>query len=82
MAISDKYGKVTVEHEPGNPFGDDEPVFIFRARDVLSKVVINEYLKLLFTFGASEEHQESVKEAINTFITWQKNHTQLVKVPD
>lgn len=82
MAISEKYGKVTVEHEPGNPFGEDEPVFLLRARDILSEPVLNEYLKLSFTFGASEEQQERVKEVIEAFDTWQKEHALLLKVPD
>lgn len=52
MAYDAKYGAITVEHEPGNTLGDDEPVFLLRARDVTSGAVLAEW---------QDAHSELVK---------------------
>lgn len=82
MAISAKYGKVTVEREPGNPFGEDEPVFLLRARDSASATTLEYYLTLMALLDTTPEHILSVKDVIDTFRDWRENNIELVKVPD
>lgn len=82
MARDAKYGTITVEHESGNPFGDDEPVFLLRARDVTSGAVLRAYRDQCETYGAPQEHLASIAEVEATFAWWQDEHADLVKVPD
>lgn len=60
-----------------------EPYFVFRAKDVLSNFVLAYYMKL------AEEHllgdlefQDSVKQAREDFVRWQRQHPDLVRFPD
>lgn len=82
MAIDIKYGRVTVENEPGNPFGEDEPVFIIRARDKSALRAIDYYGEAAAEAGASIEFLGLVGEVHGFFRHWQATHPDLVKVPD
>lgn len=69
MPIDNKYGRVTLEH--GN-IGEDEPVFIFRAKDELLPQVLAEYIVLCVEAGAPKEHLELIFEGSMQIMDWQK----------
>jgi hypothetical protein len=77
-----KYGRITVEREPDNPFGDGEPVFLLRARDVTSGAVLDEYKRQSETYGAPAEHLAAIDGVRLAFARWQDANAALVKVPD
>lgn len=82
MAQSDKYGDVIVEREPGNPLGEDEPVFLLRARDATSVPLLEKYLNLIFLKNSPPKHIYAVEDVIQTFREWQRRNPTLVKIPD
>lgn len=82
MAHDQKYGTVTVEKEPGNSLGDDEPVFILRGRDVVSVATVRVYAQKCAQHGSPKEHVLSVNEAADAMVVWQKANPDLVKLPD
>ena len=71
MAVSTKYGKVTV---PG--ILDDEPVFILRAQDILAEPTIEMYRVLATSHGS--KLAGSLEKEINSFNNWGGNR----KLPD
>lgn len=84
MAVDMKYGRVNVEREPGNPLGDDEPVVVFRARDVNLPLLLDHYASICASApGASPRaHVDAVYELRQRVDEWQAAHPDLVKVPD
>jgi hypothetical protein len=82
MAIDLKYGKITVEREPGNPLGDDEPVFVLRARDVVLPGLLGKYEEDCASYGCDESHLRAIRRAQAAVIDWQDAHSELVKTPD
>jgi flavorubredoxin len=71
MAISEKYGNVTIPN-----IGDDEPVFILRAQDKLAEPTIEMYRALVASHGSSLA--EDLQKVIDTFRRW----SGLKKIPD
>jgi len=71
MAISEKYGKVTIPN-----IGDDEPVFILRAQDKLAEPTIEMYRALVASHGSSLA--EDLQKVIDAFRRW----SGLKKIPD
>lgn len=82
MAIDRKYGRVTVEHTPGNPLGEDEPVVVFRARDQELPRLLRGYWKHCAAAGSPYQHLEMIREAEAFVSRWQRDNPDLVKVPD
>lgn len=97
MAVSAKYGRVTVEHEPGEPLGEDEPVFLIRARDVIAVEGILRYRDAYEAEVLRRQHPDPHEHYVNVldnemtrglredagrFEGWQAEHPDLVKVPD
>lgn len=82
MAIDLKYGFVAVEKEPGNPFGDNEPIFIIRGRDALAISVIQQYKIMCELGGSPQEHIDSIEKVVDFFESWQELNEDLTKVPD
>lgn len=79
MGYDRKYGKVTTEH--GN-IPDDEPVIVFRARDVRTRGVLAHYLKLCEQGGSPVRHLRLVAEQLARFTRWQEENPDRVKEPD
>jgi len=71
MAISGKYGKLTIPE-----IGEEEPVFILRAQDQLALFAIEMYQLLAASHGASV--RASLKDEIASFRSWQGRK----KMPD
>jgi hypothetical protein len=63
MAISGKYGKLTIPN-----VGDEEPVFILRAQDKLAEPAIELYKILAVSHGASLA--EEVDTEVKRFGEW------------
>lgn len=83
MAVSGKYGQITVEREPGNPLnGTDEPVFLLRARDKTAVLALVTYQQSAKANGAGPMIEVMMNETIIRFREWQKAHPDLVKAPD
>lgn len=74
-----KYGRVTTEHG-GIP--DDEPVFIFRARDRNVIPVLDAYRDICAESGSPEFHLEMIKRNRDLIQAWQEANPGRVRVPD
>ena len=71
MAIDGKYGKVTFEK---GDIGEDEPVFVFRARDRLLPSVLEEYWWLCNDAGSPQHHLDSITKSKSDIEQWQSEH--------
>lgn len=78
MGIDRKYGRVTVENERRLPIGDDEPVFLFRAKDALLPQVLELYAGLCVSAGCPQEHVQGILEAKQDIKDWQRTNGKLV----
>jgi hypothetical protein len=75
MGIDNKYGKVTFEK---GTIGEDEPVFVFRARDKMLPDVLEDYWWYCQDAGSPEHHIDSIKNAKVEIEKWQEqNETQV-----
>lgn len=75
MAIDTKYGTVTFEK---GSIGEDEPVVVFRAKDVLLPLVLNEYMRAAIKAGSPAQHLEAIEKDKDAVEQWQKlNDTQV-----
>lgn len=79
MAIDIKYGHVHLEHTPDS-MRDDEPVVVFRARDVALPGLLEDYIVACTAVGSPQAHVEQVRTARETVLNWQRLHGS--KVPD
>jgi hypothetical protein len=59
-----------------------EPVFIFRAQDILSTFALDEYAKIVEKFSPLSPQLKSIVDMANEFRAWQRAHPELVKLPD
>jgi hypothetical protein len=75
-----KYGRVTVENAPGNPLGEDEPVFLIRGRDAVAIVGILAYGHAAEAAGV--DLATGLSNVIARFEEWQQANPELVKLPD
>jgi hypothetical protein len=69
-------GKI-VNRQSGDIIPDDEPIIIFRARDLFSEYALSGYLKYI-----EGEHYKAVKTRYIQFRNWQEAHPERVKKPD
>lgn len=79
MAIDNKYGRVTFER---GDIGEDEPVFIFRAQDLLAPTAITEYAELCRRNGCRAEHINGVIAAAYKMQAWQAWPDNFTKLPE
>lgn len=82
MAVDQKYPSVSVDTGDRTPIGDDEPVFVLRARDAMAIPVLDAYAQLCSAHGSPSEHLQSVLQTHNAFRDWQDAHPGDVKQPD
>lgn len=62
----------------GEVIPDDEPVFVFRARDKHAAKVLSFYLHLC----ADEKHQTAIGQRISDFRAFERAHPERMKEPD
>jgi hypothetical protein len=77
MGSDRKYGRVTTEH--GN-IGDDEPLIVFRAQDMLVPAMLAHYVELCRAAGSSQRHLDLVEGTRQQFLDWQAGNPP--RVPD
>lgn len=77
MGIDRKYGKVTTEF--GN-IGEDEPVVVFRAKDMLLPKVLAYYHLFCLKAGSPRRHLNIILNTKEIVEEWQDKNE--VKVPD
>jgi hypothetical protein len=82
VARDSKYGAVTVEHTPGAPLRDDEPVFLLRGIDHVAPGLIREYARRCELSGCTPAHVNAVYRAADDMEHWQHAHPRLVHRPD
>lgn len=83
MALDRKYGVIPI---PGIPM--DEPVFVIRAQDKAATDTIQDYGQNAMDEGATMEFIQGViathrpDSVWGTFVRWQEENEDKVKVPD
>ena len=78
MAIDVKYGKVTLEH---GSIGEDEPIIIFRAKDVLLPKVLMYYHLFCLKEGSPKWHLNLILTSLDRVKDWQNKNPALVRIP-
>jgi hypothetical protein len=78
MAIDNKYGRITTEF---GSIGEDEPVVIFRARDVILPEVLAFYHHKCWQVQSPDKHLNLVRNSMDQVIDWQKANPKEVQVP-
>jgi hypothetical protein len=78
MAQDLKYGTITTEH---GDIGEDEPVFLFRAKDTLLPMLLDDYLGYCREYGSPENHLDGIIAARKAIVEWQNAHPDQIQVP-
>lgn len=81
MPTDPNYGLIEVEKEPGTPFEEDEPVFLFRGRDANLVQLLDHYIYMCLEAGVGDEHIQGVRESQVQIREWQNQHSDLVRQP-
>lgn len=79
MGYDRKYGRVTTEH---GDIPDDEPVIVFRARDMTTPKLLALYHTACLSAGSPERHLEIIANTKDLFEQWQKANPDRVRIPD
>lgn len=79
MGYDGKYGRITTERLE---IPDDEPVFLFRARDKFLPDVLAAYILLSGDGGSPQFHTDIVQAARERILKWQEDHPDRVRTPD
>jgi len=79
MGYDSKYGRVTTEH---GDIPDDEPVFVFRARDLLAPDAIDAYAARCRETARPEFHVALAERTAEDFREWQRANPGRVRMPD
>lgn len=60
-----------------------EPIFVFRAKDLFSVMVIREYQKLIEEYGPDDGHMiTDIEVRLSEFKSWQRENVTQVRYPD
>lgn len=79
MGYDGKYGKVTTQF---GDIPDDEPVIVFRARDVTTDKLLPYYAHLVMKAGSPLRHLELIWKAHQRFRSWRDANPDKVRLPD
>lgn len=79
MAIDPKYGRVTLEH---GSIGEEEPVVVFRAGDILLPKLLAYYHLFCVKSDSPRRHLDMIMDAREEVVAWQEKHWNLVRVPN
>lgn len=71
MAIDLKYGQVTTEH---GDIGEDEPVVVFRAKDVILVKLLAYYHLFCMRLGSPRRHLNLILDSRDRIIEWQEDN--------
>ena len=61
---------------------EGEPVFVFRAKDLLSTQVLDFYVELCSRNGGVPSHLDGIRKARHAFEDWQVNNPEHVGMPN
>lgn len=61
---------------------EDEPIFIVRAQDGLSRAILKRYMEVSEITSRDDDFLDELYELSETFYTWQQNNADKVKLPD
>lgn len=78
MAQDNKYGKVILER---GDVGEDEPVVVFRARDMHLPEMLYAYSVLCRKNGSPPGHLELIEKDYGDIQEWQEAHLDQVHIP-
>jgi len=67
-----------INRQSGEAIPDDEPVFVFRARDIHAAAVLIYYS----TLAKDEKHREAIRMRAAQFSNWAVMHRARMKEPD
>lgn len=73
MAIDNKYGRVTFEH---GTIGEDEPVVVFRANDILLPKVLMYYHLFCMKAGSPRHHLNLILDSLEKVRAWQDEKSE------
>lgn len=82
VAAAEKYPSVEIDTGEHTPIGDDEVVFVLRARDAMSVATIECYRELCIAGDSPPEHLAAIDLSIEQMRSWQQSNPELVKRPD
>lgn len=74
-----------VNRVSGQPIPDDEPVFIFRARDLFAASALNAYLRALCAADSEvvgHDHRHAIRTRVRDFERFALQNPDRMKVPD
>ena len=71
-------GRAIVNRSSGEAIPEDEPVFIFRARDVHAREALEAYACVL----QADSHRDAVVQRVADFAGFERAHPERMKVPD
>lgn len=71
MGVDGKYGRVTTEF---GDIGEDEPVVVFRAQDVLMGKVLMYYHLFCLKAGSPRRHLDAIMDALGHVQRWQRDN--------
>ena len=69
---------LVVNRASGEPIPADEPVFIFRARDVHARAALEAYASVLLP----GEHRDAIARRVADFASFAARHPERMKEPD
>lgn len=78
MAIDRKYGRVTTER---GDFGEDEPVVVFRARDLTLPKLLAYYHLFCVQAGSPRKHLDLIMATRDDVVRWQSKNEGRLRVP-
>lgn len=70
-----------VIHVSGREVPEDEPLFLFRARDRYAVSVLTTYRKTCQDAGCTEYQIAGIQAAINAFLKFREEHPERMKEP-
>lgn len=79
MAIDPKYGRVTLEK---GKIGEDEPVVVFRAQDVMLPQLLSYYNMLCQGASSPQHHIEGILKAQQIVVDWQTENPTKIPTSD
>lgn len=71
-----------INRATGQPIPDDEPIMIFRAKDIHARKVISYYVNLVTQDDPRGNHKDVCFDRYQAFISFAEQHPQRMKSPD
>lgn len=78
MGYDNKYGKVTTEF---GTIGEDEPVVVFRARDLFLPETLTFYHHRCWQGKSPDKHLKLIQDTMDKVDDWQNANLDKVQVP-